>query len=276
MIIISSGFLVFLGSTKTFPNITFRDQILERVTNLIPSNASVLTQNDIFPHLSRRLYGYVGNNPVGEYQDVDFDYILVDTTSIWYTGSLETNDFTHLPLIPYVQEAFSSGKYGFITAIDDIWLLKKDYNGTQTFPLESGVIGSFYDLNTTQGKIFESVFLVTDWNWTFQPPFPIVNETKLHVIFNSSLYAPFLGVYKFKITSDGSCRLYIDNILVCSCDEVKICTGEVHLDDGFHNMTMKFNDVTSASMLKVEWKTPYGDSYEIISHENLLWNVSLR
>jgi len=274
MILMSSGFLVFLASNKTLPYVTYRDQILERVVNLIPSNASVLTQNDIFPHLSKRLYGYVGNNPVGDYQDVNFDYILVDTASIWYTGSLEIPDFTHLPLITYVQEAFSSGKYGFITAIDDIWLLKRDCKGRQMFPLERGVIGSFYDSNnSTQSKIFESVFLDTDWNWTSKPPFPIVNETQVHVIFNSSLYVPVFGVYKFEITGDGPRRLYIANNLVCNCDEVNICIGEVHLDAGFHNMTIEYDDVTSASILNVEWKIPHGESYEIISHENLLWKV---
>ena len=56
--------------------------LIHEILPLIPAEASVLTQNDIFPHLSSRpnAYMYIPNS-----SDIKTDFILVDVDSPWYS-----------------------------------------------------------------------------------------------------------------------------------------------------------------------------------------------
>jgi len=276
MMLLSSIFLAFLASTVTLPQVTYHDRILENVIKLIPSNTSVLTQNDIFPHLSRRLFGYIGNNPVGNFSNTNFDYILVDTTSNWYIGG---GDFTLLPLQTFVPKVLKNGEYGLITAVDGIWLLKKDFHGTPTFPVEKGIFGEFYDTANSTGKtVFESVFLDTEWDWAWQVPFPTTENQSWSATFNSYLYVPTGGAYQFGVSVNGICKLYIDDKLVLDLTGPGFqSTKKIVLREGIHSMEIKYiKAINYLGTLKVSWKTPFKESFETISYENLLWNSTSR
>ncbi|MBS7251878.1 MAG: DUF2079 domain-containing protein [Candidatus Freyarchaeota archaeon] len=108
--------------------ITPHDRILESVVRLIPPYFLVSTQNDIFPHLSHNLNAY----PV-YYPEIEFEYILVDTTTVWYY--VEPLNYGNWPNPPksfssVVPKLLESKEYGLIVAIDGIMLLKRGYNGT--------------------------------------------------------------------------------------------------------------------------------------------------
>ena len=273
MILLSLISLSLLSKGLMLPRITYRDQILENLTRFIPSNASVLTQNDIFPHLSRRIYSYVGNNPVGNFSNTNFDYIFVDTTSSWYVGESE---FSQLPLETFVPKVLESGEYGLITAVDGIWILKKSFNGTPTFPVEKGVFGKFYsDPNSTGKPEFESVFLDTQWDWTWQPPFPTTKNSTWSAIFSSYLYISTTGTYQFQVTVSGVCKLYIDDILVLDLTETGFqTTDEDLLRQGMHSIRIEYTKTTDPGTLKIRWRTPFRESSETISYDNLFWNTS--
>ncbi|MHA1431451.1 MAG: DUF2079 domain-containing protein, partial [Candidatus Freyarchaeota archaeon] len=103
------------------------NRILETVVNIIPPYSLVSTQNDIFTHLSHNLNAY----PV-YYPDVEYDYILVDTTTIWYYVTPYNYGNWPKPPVAFssvVPELLQSKKYGLVVAIDGIMLLSKGYSG---------------------------------------------------------------------------------------------------------------------------------------------------
>jgi uncharacterized membrane protein len=113
------------------PVISEHDKVLEIFIGLIPSNASVLTQNDLFPHISRRLYVYApmpnarGDLPT----NVAFEYVFVDTTSVWYTDSLRS----------YIYNVTKDGSFGTEYASNGVLLLKQGYVGETIDPMLNSV-----------------------------------------------------------------------------------------------------------------------------------------
>ena len=128
--IIALPYIVILNIHASLPVVTKHDEAREVFVRLIPSNASVLTQNDLLPHVSRRLYIYAplpiatGTFPVG----ITFEYIFVDVTSTWYTPFLGN----------FVGNVTMEGSFGIQYASDGIFLLKKGYIGEIIDPIGNG------------------------------------------------------------------------------------------------------------------------------------------
>jgi uncharacterized membrane protein len=128
--VIMFPYVVILNIHASLSVVTKHDETLEVFVSLIPSNASVLTQNDLFPHISRRLYVYApvpnatGNLPT----NIAPDYIFVDITSGWYTPSLSN----------LVNNVTMEGSFGIQYASDGILLLKKGYIGKTIDPIGKG------------------------------------------------------------------------------------------------------------------------------------------
>jgi uncharacterized membrane protein len=118
----------FFDATYVPPRITVHDQYLGQIINLIPGNASVLTQNNIFPQISSRSDAYaVYPHAIWasvKRRIVDFttnvtrnvDYILAD---------LSTEEET----FEYALERAKTGDYGVYACIDKIVLFKFNYTG---------------------------------------------------------------------------------------------------------------------------------------------------
>jgi uncharacterized membrane protein len=109
-----------------FPEITEHDVLLEKVIDLIPPNANVLTQNNILPHVSNRECVHGTDLP----KNVVPEYVLIDVT----------NDWSRLPIIPgpapnstivglfynYLDKNYSCGLYA---SADGVLLYKLNYKG---------------------------------------------------------------------------------------------------------------------------------------------------
>jgi len=103
--------------------------MLHEILNLIPSHASVATQNDILPHLAQReeisVLGWPKQSTV---DSLDADYIIVD---------IKSQHFVYGPSAAFVSPGDAlaflmvneniSRKYGMVAYEDGILLLKKDY-----------------------------------------------------------------------------------------------------------------------------------------------------
>jgi uncharacterized membrane protein len=112
------------------PTITEHTVTLQRVVELVPSNASVLTQNNIFPHFSGRLNAYVCPPPSAvDYAPIDMklyvdqlisksEYVLVDVKTDMY----EANDLIFNSTIWRLD-------FGLFAAEDSIYLYKRGYEG---------------------------------------------------------------------------------------------------------------------------------------------------
>jgi uncharacterized membrane protein len=97
-------------------------QTLEDVLALVPSYASVATQNDIEPHLAQRENIFILTWPM----NMEVDYILLDLTSgqILYAppGGL-------LSPIQALHTILAGGEYGIMAYADGVLLLKRGYSG---------------------------------------------------------------------------------------------------------------------------------------------------
>jgi uncharacterized membrane protein len=111
-----------------FPEITEHDVLLEKVIDLIPPNASVLTQNNILPHVSNREFVYGNDLP----KNVVPEYVLIDITNDWsripvITGPLSMPETSIIDIFyNYLAKNYS---YGLYASADGILLYKLNYTG---------------------------------------------------------------------------------------------------------------------------------------------------
>jgi uncharacterized membrane protein len=113
--------------------ITTHDLLLDRTISLIPQNASVLTQNNIFPQLSSRINSYVIPPPFptfkpGEYEsalkkmiEINPDYILLDL-------KFDPN----IPFFSMLSGTDYNVDHPMVSA-DSIMLFKRGYDGPPVF-----------------------------------------------------------------------------------------------------------------------------------------------
>jgi uncharacterized membrane protein len=116
-------------SEYTLPTITEHTVTLQRIVELVPPNASVLTQNNIFPHFSGRLNAYViplphAVNYAPEEMKAYIDqlinkseYVLVDVKTDMYGASDQ------------IFNRIWRMDFGLYAAEDGIYLFKRGYNG---------------------------------------------------------------------------------------------------------------------------------------------------
>jgi uncharacterized membrane protein len=121
----------------TLPLNSPRNEDIRRILSLVPSNASILTQNDIFPHVSNRAEAYMYLPPNSP--EISVDYILVDVLSQWNTWDQPDqfgerpppSNFTQIILPEDILSAqiIRDGTYGILAWAENTILLKKGYTG---------------------------------------------------------------------------------------------------------------------------------------------------
>jgi len=104
-----------------FPIVTAHDQVLDAAIGLIPPNASVLTQNNLFPQVSNRAdsFLYIPNG------NASIEYVLADSMASTYTAGVSASQ-TMKEFLPYF---LSTGNYGIVVNDDGVMLLKANYSG---------------------------------------------------------------------------------------------------------------------------------------------------
>jgi len=105
---------------------------LKRILSLIPSNASVLAQNNIFPHVAHRENAYVWIPPNLTYL---VDFAIGDVQHPEFYMLIPNYDFRYDEIF---HSLLTSGKYGVYAAADGIVLLKRNYVDAPIFyiPIE--------------------------------------------------------------------------------------------------------------------------------------------
>lgn len=111
--------LEYFGAAYDRPVLTEHESLLHNILSLIPSNASIFTQNNLFPHLSHRFEAYVWLPP-----NTTVDYILIDLTSPHFL-----NRIWNITSNEMVTRLLGETSYGEMVSADGILLLKKGYNG---------------------------------------------------------------------------------------------------------------------------------------------------
>lgn len=103
--------------------ITPHSVLINDMLKLVPNNASIATENDIFPHVAQRENAYILTWPM----PMEVEYILVDMKS------------SHFEFIAYsvspseaLPKVLASGRYGLLACADGILLFEKGYLGPTT------------------------------------------------------------------------------------------------------------------------------------------------
>jgi len=112
-----------IALSKYMPRLTSHHTNIQQAINLIPEDASVYTQNEVFPHVCQRLHAYTHLFRVKqnffEFYGGNYDYILAVSTSqqsIFKWGNNESLDRLER-------------EYGVYAQGDGIYLFKKGYDG---------------------------------------------------------------------------------------------------------------------------------------------------
>ncbi|MEM3640481.1 MAG: DUF2079 domain-containing protein [Candidatus Bathyarchaeia archaeon] len=113
----------FPALTRRRVEITPHTSAVQEVLSLIPSDASVATQNDILPHLAQREQIFVLDWPM----ETEVDFIILDLKSshVFY-GPTPTST----PPIEALCGIMENKKYGVMAWADGALLLKNGYTGT--------------------------------------------------------------------------------------------------------------------------------------------------
>jgi uncharacterized membrane protein len=112
------------------PTMTRHDELLQAIADIVPSNASILTQSNIFPHFSRRVDAYV--YPLQEYNGTELQNYVEDLfRKSEYVMTDELSDQYYANLI--LSSIQCPRDYGLYAYGDRICLFKKNYSGETLF-----------------------------------------------------------------------------------------------------------------------------------------------
>jgi uncharacterized membrane protein len=134
------------------PQVTQHDQILMKLVDLIPRNASVLTQNNVFPPLSNRVEAYVFPSSVRYPPGTSFDEALIELLDKvdFIIGDMKT-DLIVLPTILAYTRAH--GNFGVYAAADDAMVLKRNYSDPPVFFQPTAEIFNYKSLTLFGGTV---------------------------------------------------------------------------------------------------------------------------
>jgi uncharacterized membrane protein len=118
---LAAGRISGIAYQEGLPVVTAHDQVLDAAIDLVPANASVLTQNNLFPQVSNRAdaFVYLTN------EKTPIDYILADSMSSWYSSLIWGTQSMKYWLPYYI----AKGDYGILVDDDGVLLLKANYTG---------------------------------------------------------------------------------------------------------------------------------------------------
>jgi len=247
---------------------------LERAVELVPPDASILTQNNIFPHVSRRGNAYSnsvsGNHAAREPGDSveeitekvtrktisEVEYVLVDTspTLSWLLGLTDIEGF------------------GVQFAADGVFLLKRGYQGQpETLVSGQGLLMEYYDNGNLEGTpvlIHEAGAISFDWHDNAPIPIKgIIPPDEFSIRWSGYLHTPVHGEYGFHILSDDGSRLILDGKTVLDGWGNDIFQGEasVYLTEGFHSIVVEYKEHAGMAGIWFEWRPPWEAAYQVVA-----------
>jgi len=239
------------------PEITDHDILLhEVISKYIPHNASVMTQNDIGPHLCHRENAYFwpwwSTSSLPQYIPTDIEYILLDLSSIWSRG-----------ISSYTFRLISNRTYSILVAIDYILLLKYNYNGSPiSMRLKHGYFLEIYDYSTRR-------FILRMYTSNLEYLYRIEVNRDLLIKIRTNIYVPLRGNYKFIFYPNKSISVYIDNIYV-----EDIACLNIDLSKGYHRLLLIYYGKPSS--VSIKWLPPWSTETTVIPKKYLFPTIRNR
>ncbi|MGQ9530857.1 MAG: DUF2079 domain-containing protein [Candidatus Bathycorpusculaceae bacterium] len=158
-------------------------EALSWIKTLAP-NASILTQYDLFPHISNMMDAYLIPPPFAAFKrdyyyeyanslfDKNIDYIIID---------LNPDARTHAHYMAHLltfKNVYAKGNYGLYASIDGVLIYKFEYKGNPTRFEPFTIHNRYYDAKiTTQTTLFGQYFPPGIYNVTYCMKIsPLINE----------------------------------------------------------------------------------------------------
>jgi hypothetical protein len=213
---------------------------------------------------------------VGNLSAVDFylknetiDYILVDTTSVWYRENIDI----------LASKSIKNG-YGIYVSADYIWLLKKDYvNQSSQSVVENSVSLDLYNQGlqlTARNDSFhgnpplfvENALNISVSDTLYQRLAPYWAGSTLYISWEGWLYAPEDGEYSFFVLSNSSSprQLSIDGNVILSSQDL---LAKQTLATGFHSLEFDYEIEQNNESLFLFWQPPWGRAPQILGSDFL-------
>ncbi len=266
LLILGVGFMLFLSPTpigifakKTqAPFGTYHRRALYEVIELIPPDASLTTQNEIFPHVCHRFEVYIGYRRTAE-------YVLIDTSSNWF-------ELRHEEMMEILHE------YGLVANVDNIYLFKRGYDEEIVELSSMGnhrIEAKLYNNTELKGSpVFETRFFSINNFWDEESPFFTIDKNNFSIRFESNLNFPNSGNYTFKIHSDDGFKLYIDDDLITErwTNGVFDESETTYVEKGMHKIVIDYVEYSGNAFIELYWKTPYSNKFKLVPEDSFYLN----
>jgi len=198
------------------------------IIQLIPPDASILTQNDLFPHVSGRTEGYMY---LPQNSNISVDYVLGNVNSEWYTWT--QSDFFGARDSPsaFTEANLNNGTFGVYASSGTVFLLKRGYEGspvlfepfTGKYNLQNLKLNSGSVITDSSSKSKSVLFYnqtQSTGNFWYGPyanlPMGIYKVTYSIKINNSTNLEPSDQLLKVYITSGGGKILLSEKHVLCT------------------------------------------------------------
>ncbi|MEM3539347.1 MAG: DUF2079 domain-containing protein, partial [Nitrososphaerales archaeon] len=159
-VLIVSIITIILGVLIYSPIMNFDNQhnaSLKDILSLVPSNASILAQDNIFPHVSSRFEAYTIPSPTWEgFSSIAIEMLnnVLDKKPEYIIIDLKAKNKGSQAIAELIYKKLYKERlpYGFLAINDGIYLFKLDYNG---YPLIFNFIETYdhKDLHLQDGKV---------------------------------------------------------------------------------------------------------------------------
>jgi len=173
---------------------------LRKILSYVPDNASILAQDNIFPHVAHRVHAFVWIPPNLTYM---VDYAIGDVSRPEFYMFIPNKNFRYSDIF---QALINSGKYGVYASTDGIILLKKNYNGTPVLYVPIEKTYSYKNIKHYKGCLSKVENSTNKYVLTFKNP---KNNSilwyGLYVALSPGKYNLF---FKIKIIGENSINSY--------------------------------------------------------------------
>lgn len=130
----------------------------------------------------------------------------------------------------------------------------------------NGLLGTYYpSTNWSGAPAFAQIDPELNYYFHVTPlPRPYSIE------WTGTLYAPTSGEYKFALNSIDTSRLQLDGQPVVENPSGQTTENAIHLERGWHDITVHFSDTTGATRIYLYWTPPGAKNQELVPTRNLL------
>ncbi len=208
---------------------------LREILSYIPEDASVLAQNNIFPHVAHRVHAYTWIPPNLTYL---VDYAIGDVNHPEFYMLIPNENFRYSDIF---QALINSGKYKIYASADGIILLKRNHAGTPVFYIPIEKTYNYKNIKHYGGHLSKVENSTNKYTLTFKNP---RNESILW-------YGPYIGLPPGKYTLTFRIKIVGENNISESDPVLKLNIHAYVEDVTILNKTVKFLEAKNGEWIEI-------------------------